>query len=450
MASQTYIQNGVTKTTTGEVPVGATKVSDSSGSYQQIPSSIPASGSGGGSAGNIGLNPATGLYGTNPNNPVTSSTTTRAGYGALGADINTYTNSAGLSSYNDASTKLLNDRMTQMKQDYDADIGGIKTAYEEAAKVQGDRQNKDYAGRSTGLVTSGGGFLGTTQSHEGVLQNLTDTFTQEKNALMSKRDAALQAARDAYNDKSFAIAIQQLNLAKDTEKELYSRQKDFADQQLQLTKDNRAQQEFDLGLTDKKITALASLSDKDFAKLDPNDIAELDKNYYPGYTAAKRAIEKQAENVKSSTDRAELDIKIANAVNATPAGRTITIDGKTYKGMKPAPTSSGKGLIPMSLASQLGVPSLAGKDESDVILSFAFATPPPWYREFYKNSDPTAYAQVANNPQALKADWQAFKAQPDITAYSNSAVVTKRINSSDSLEDKLNAIANASSNTSNQ
>lgn len=315
MAEQQYTLGGQKYTTTGEVPVGGTKIYD-----QGTSPVIPA---------------------TNPNNPIISSSDTRASYDALGNDISTFTNAAGLSSSNDRATKILEDRMDQMKSDYEADIGGIKSSYEEANRIQGDRQNKDYAGRSTGLVTSGGGFLGTTQSQQGVLQNLNDTFTNEKNALMSKRDAALQAARSAYDDKSFAVALEQLKDAKDTEKTLYDRQKDYADQSLKLAQENRAQTTFDIGLTDKKIEAYTAMSDAEFAKQDQSQIAALDQSYYPGYTAAARLISKKALDTKTTKDAIDLDSSIIDMRLKIPQGQKFKLNGTTYTGLKqPEKTST--------------------------------------------------------------------------------------------------------------
>lgn len=274
-------------------------------------------------------------------NPVISSKTYGAEVKSTDKEIKDMYDSSGLQSSYDSLNTILDDRMKQMKSDYDADVAGIKTSYEEADRLQTQRQGKDYAGRATGLVTSGGGFLGTTQSQQGVLQSLNETFTQEKNALMSKRDTALREARNAYNDKSFAVALQKLKEAKDTEKELYSRQKDFADQKLALSREDRAQKEFDLGYTDKKIEQYAMMSDADFAKITPEQLAETDRNAYSGYTAAKRAITKQAQTVKTSKEAIALDSDILDMRLKMPQGQKFVLGGQTYTGLK-KPEGGGK------------------------------------------------------------------------------------------------------------
>jgi len=321
---------------------------------------------------------------TSTNNPIISGTATKNDINALGNDINTMTNSAGLTASNEASNKILTDRLNQMEEDYKADIGGIKTAYEEADRIQTERQGRDYAGRATGLVTSGGGFLGNTQSHQGVLQNLTNTFTQEKNALMSKRDAALRAARDAHDSKAFDIAKEQLNLARETEKEIYNRQKDFADQKLALARENRAQTEFDMGLTDKKIQAYANMSDADFAKQNPEEIALLDKNYFTGYTTNKRAIEKKAQDIKTSKDAIALDSDILDMRLKMPAGQKFSLGGQTYTGLKSASSDGGtageRQIALQQKISQLFNPgyTIPGSNGTPIIDNNGYATPEGW------------------------------------------------------------------------
>jgi len=332
----------------------------------------------------------TGIAKFNPNtgaaltNPIISGTAVKNDINALGNDINTMTNNAGLTSNNEALNKLLTDRMNQMEESYKADIGGIKTAYEEANRIQTDRQTKDYAGRATGLVTSGGGFLGTTQSHQGVLQNLSDTFTNEKNALMAKRDAALQAARDAHDSKAFDIAKEQLTLAKNTEQEIYNRQKDFAEQKLALARENRAQTEFDMGLTDKKIQAYANMSDADFAKQNPEEIALLDKNYFTGYTTNKRAIEKKAQDIKTSKDAIALDSDILDMRLKMPAGQKFSLGGQTYTGLKSASSDGGtageRQIALQQKISQLFNPgyTIPGSNGTPIIDNNGYATPEGW------------------------------------------------------------------------
>jgi len=374
---------------------------------------------------------------TTSSNPVVSGTSTAADVATLGKDISSLTNTSA-----DA-TKLLQDRMDALERRRAEEIAGIKASYEEANAAQTQRQTKDYAGRATGLVTSGGGFLGTTQSQQGVLQNLEATFQTEKNALMAKRDAAIREAENAYSDKQFDLAKLKIAEAKDTEKELYTRQKDMADQKLALAREARSQTEFDMGVTEKKVAAYAAMPDEEFVKLTPAQLAETDKAYYPGYTAKAREIEKATALGKTIQNDVKLKSDIQTLINKTPYGKKITIGGVNYVGMKSAGGGSTKGTISPSLAYQLGAPTLAGKKESDVILSLALENPPDWYYEVYKAQNPEVFGNLTKDQ--IKIDWKLFKEQPDISAYQNSAVVTKRIEGNNNPLSNLTAsdIANA-------
>ncbi len=390
------------------------------------------------------ITPTTPVAPAATNNPISSSTNYRNNVGALNTEIESKYKDATLSKSQRDAERLLEAERSRMKADYEADIGGIKSAYEEAARLQGERQTKDYAGRSTGLVTSGGGFLGATQSQQGVLQNLSNDFEEEKGALMAKRDAALQSARSAFRDKSFKLATEQLKLAKDTEQELYNRQKDFADQKLTLAREARSQKEFDMGIADKKISAFALMDDEEFNSIPESEVNNIDSSYFPGYTKLARGLEQKSIEGKSIENDLKFQNSLQTLINKTPAGKTFTIGGTTYAGMKTAGTGSTKGSIPASLATQLGVPSLAGKKESDIILSLSFSTPPQWYKEYYKSSAPEVYSNIT--PQQLAQDWATFTSQPDIEAYKNSSVVTKRIEADNnsfsiSQEDINNAMA---------
>ena len=264
-------------------------------------------------------------------NPALSGEEAKSDNDALGKDIEKRLDTSGLESSFSRSNRLLESRMADMERLYKQNVGGIKDNYEAAAGQQGKRQEKDAAGRATGLITSGGGFLGTTQSQEGVLQNLADTHEQESQALMAKRDAALQAAAEDYGSKAFQSAQQQLKLAKDTEQELYDRQREYASDKLAVSREQRSQQEFDAGFTDKKIEAYSSMSDSEFANV---DTTETDKYYFDGYTANARSIAKSSNDIKTKKDRISLDSDILDMRLKMPLGQEFSLGDVTYKGLK--------------------------------------------------------------------------------------------------------------------
>lgn len=268
-------------------------------------------------------------------NPVASSTAVRADNRAIGADLK------GLKSAYAADNAQIQGERDALAERRLTEIGGIKTEFDIAKGAQELGQGSEYASRATSLVTSGGGFLGATQSQQGVLQNLKATHETEKTALMAKREAAINAANQAYEDKDFALARELSKNAKDLQNEIYGRQKDYADQTLAITRENRAQTEFDLGVADKKIASYAMLTDAEFANVNPNEVAQLDKSYYPGYTNAARVIAKKALDVKTNKDAVALDSDILDMRLKMPAGQKFTLNGQTYTGLKQADAAGG-------------------------------------------------------------------------------------------------------------
>ena len=267
-------------------------------------------------------------------NPASSSSSYRNDVSRTGADI------SGLSKAYKADYAMLQQQQALLAERRNNEIAGIKTAFDIASGEQAFQQKQDYGARATSLITSGGGFLGGTQSQQGVLQNLQHTFDTEKTALMAKREAAILAAQTAYEDKDFALAREMSANARDLQKEIYTRQKDYADQTLALSRENRAQTEFDMGVADKKIQAYASMDDATFNAL-PEDLrTETDKFYYNGYTTDARNMAKKALDMKTRKDEVGLDADILSMRLKVPAGQKFTLGGQTYTGLD---SSSGGG-----------------------------------------------------------------------------------------------------------
>ena len=383
---------------------------------------------------------------TSTTNPAGTSTNYKGQVDSLGSELksaekllkNQYDTSNLEKTYKE-SNQLIEDRMGKLESSFAEQKAGIKSDYAQAEQIQGQAQQKEYAGRATGLVTSGGGFLGATQSQEGVLQNLSNTHEQEKIALMGKRDAAIQAAQNAYDDKNFDLASAQLKLAKDTEQEMYNRQQDFNDMKLKILEESRSQQEYAMGVTDKKIENLSLMSDEEYAKISDKEKSSLDNVYgISGYTDRLRTINKKAQETKTLADEVSLKKDIQDLINATPAGKVIKIGDKTYVGVKKeSGGSSIKDPISPSLANQLGIPNIANQSQEDIILSLDLQNPPQWYLDFYKLSSPESAKNLT--VESLKNDWTLFRNLPEFTPFKNTVKIDKRSSSGFDISSVINA-----------
>ena len=202
-------------------------------------------------------------------------------------------------------------------------VADINKSYAQSTLEQGQEQESRFASRATNLITSGGGFLGATQSQEGVLQNLKGTFEQEKNALLGKRDSAILAAQSAYADKEFDVAKEMMASARDAEKQAYQREQDYYTQQARI-----------MGLSEKKAEAYSLMDDASFAKLSQSQLNEADGSFYSGYTRNLRDLTQKANTVKTQQDQVNLDRDILSTRLQMPLGKKFTLGGVTYTGMK--------------------------------------------------------------------------------------------------------------------
>lgn len=336
----------------------------------------------------IQVDPTTGLDvpSTNPNNPVISSTGTRAEVGAIGNDLKSYQDKA--QDLGNENVKLIKDEMTAREKRVNEQIAQIKKEYEMASDAQGKRQGQDYAGRATGLVTSGGGFLGTTQSQQGVLQNLRETHETEKGALMGKRDAAIQAAQNAFDDKQFELAKSLIKEARDTEKELYDRQKDFADQSLAIAREDRAQKEYDRGVTTDKLSKYEALvANGEDVTLSSSDTKSIDAVYGQGFAQKYIDTAKKSAIAKTNKDKVALDSDVLDMRLKVPLGKKFTLGGVEYTGLKQPDKVAGEKLTvdekKMALKQKIDTlfsPGyvIPGTDSIPILDNNKYATPEGW------------------------------------------------------------------------
>ena len=148
--------------------------------------------------------------GFKPGTGVTSdSSSARASVNSLNNDITTQENSFANNFDEDAfredskrqqdSIQAERDRQQQRFEQQQQQIDNFfKGQTDELKKKQG----RQFAGLSTDLVTSGGGFLGFTASQSGALQNLRDQQKAQIDALNAKKLAAIQGARVKFEGGS--------------------------------------------------------------------------------------------------------------------------------------------------------------------------------------------------------------------------------------------------------
>jgi hypothetical protein len=183
-----------------------------------------------------------------------------------------------------------------------------------------------------------GGFLGVTGSHQGVLQNLAVTHRQEILSLEAARQQALNAAKNAFEDRDFELADQMMTDARQIEVDIYNRSQDFQSRQLDLLQEQRAQisaqretTEFNLNQVNDKIDRFldngvvpssAEVANMAFeAGMEPDDVQAM-------FDSAKRSYDLAVKKEQTDQELAILDILLD-----TPVGTTVTIGGVEYDGL---------------------------------------------------------------------------------------------------------------------
>lgn len=138
--------------------------------------------------------------------------------------------------------KLLDEENKRLEQQRKTEVEDIERRAGEA-KVATEKAQEREKGTFRVTLARIGGFLGPSASAVGALTNLATEHRSELAALEGKKNAAIQAANSAINDKQFDIARLKADEIKSFEQEIEDRRNTFFDQSLKVIKERRQQQE---------------------------------------------------------------------------------------------------------------------------------------------------------------------------------------------------------------
>jgi len=276
----------------------------------------------------------------------------------LGNNITDLYNRFGLDSAGDDGT----DRLYKLQKEQDREIQRQRDALEarRAGEVEGIEegfgvaktdtefaQSREVGQTSTDLAAAGG-YLGVTASQQGVLQNLTLVHRQEMVALEAQKNEAIRAANNAYEDRDFELAREKLKAARDLEQQVYTRQQDFFNRQLDLAGEQRAQlqeQRLSKEFKNKMATQRIDLLLEGGIKPSATDIYKIAQEIGYSTDEVERIFEAGAatRDLENSATRTNRDVGIVNALRGVPRDKIVTIDGKQYQGLGELATSGSSG-----------------------------------------------------------------------------------------------------------
>lgn len=336
-----------------------------------------------------------------------TSSTARASVNTLGDQIKGLASTLGLSGDTSGMTDAAAANASEIERERqslsarrDEEISGISSNFDTEEATLKDQQKRDFAGRSVGLINSGG-YLGTTQSHEGALQNLRDTQGREIQAFEAKKAAAVQAAQNAYEDKDFALAKEKLTAAQQLQKDIVSTKDAYASKMLTLLTYASGQQD---KATDNARQALGTiLTNFGGAGLDNLDAASKEQLAQLADAAGvpRDLLESsfrtlKERNMEATQGQRDTQNSLAQA--------NLAIRQATLSLAQQRAANGGSNVLTPVDAARLGLPrSLVGVTQDQVYSQLKSEAPPTWFTDMSNSKTP---GQSADD---IKKAWDSFK-----------------------------------------
>lgn len=261
----------------------------------------------------------------------------------LGGDISSYVDPLySLQRQQEAEIARQREALERRRAD---EVAGIHAGFD-VVKADTELAQKRETGATSMDLARAGGYLGVTASQSGVMQNLVMLQRQEMLALEAKKNEAIRAANNAYEDRDFELAKELLASARDLEKQVFDRRNQFLDSQLKIMGEERAQKQ-EQRLTDQFKYNMAS--DRIDRLMDsgvdpgPDDVFRLSQELGISPNEVQRLVtaSKNTKELEQKESKTRLDVAIASAINQTPRDSFITIDGVTYRGNGLLPQAGG-------------------------------------------------------------------------------------------------------------
>jgi hypothetical protein len=316
-------------------------------------------------------------------------------------------------------------------------VKNINENFDATKASLGEQQRKETGSTSAGLARAGG-YLGFSGSGQGALINLAETHRSEMQGLEAKRNAALNEARSAYEEKQFAAAQERYKQAKEYEKESFTRQKDYFDKVKAATDKAKAAEE-EQALNVDIYNALAEGATDEmavFQKLggtaSPEKIRTFFDKIKPKTAASavyKFSNDEVGRLIGAGLTPQELQLfsddlnkyGYAKAIEGL-SGRQRTIVDEILNGK---PTTGVTNGLTLSEALRLGLPpSLIGKPEKEFLTELSSTKPPDWFvgyindkyggdiSQYPKKDFDIAGNEAANDlkvPKTITELWSAFR-----------------------------------------
>lgn len=281
-----------------------------------------------------------------------------------------------LTGVNNASAEaqqILKDQQDALAKRREQAIKDIETSFNQTRASTEQAQVRETGQTSMGLARVGGfDSLG----GAGVLQNLAATQRAELQTLQDKRQAAINAAQNAFDDKSFQLSYQLAQEVKGLDQEIYKRSQDYLTNLNKAASDARdaAYQNFNMqkdqqdfvvknGITSPMYLLGGNVYDsKTKQQVDPSKITDWTQvqTIDPNSQAVKDYVKDLA------TKYADAGIKLDDTVETAQAKLSKS---RIYK-ESIRPPQGGSATVDTSIQSRYNLPSTVNKNEYNAVRDF--------------------------------------------------------------------------------
>lgn len=322
--------------------------------------------------------------------------------------------------------------LAEIQRQYDAletrrtnDMSSINSSFDNAKVKLGDNQNREK-GTFNSTLARIGGYLGDSASGAGALITLNQTHQFEMNDLEAKRSAALQAARDAVDEKQSALALKKAQEYKDLTKEIQDRKEKFFTQSMAIVKEEREKQSEERLRKSADISDATKIADQtastidDFFKKNPKltpeqqdqaiiDVAKA-KGIDPSFVAQSLA---DYRRVVASTNP-EIVREYEYAVAQGQFNGTLIEYTKLKRDAMRVATTGGT-TFTADEAGRYDLPEeLIGKREVDIIDDLNVEKVPSWFK---KSQVRAGHIKEDAPATELQAQWNVFRNLPDVKVF---------------------------------
>lgn len=258
----------------------------------------------------------------------------------------------------------LSQELTSLQAEQASQTASINSEFDSQETALNATQANETGEENVTLQRSGG-YLGQGASQTGALISLNQTHAAEQAQLESARQAAVQAAQSAIDDKEFSVAQAQAQEAKDYVAAIQQNQQTYLSNQIAIQKSQEDAVTFAQTQAQTQLTSLSTLSPTQLSAIPQSTFDSIDQTYgVPGFAQSYVAAAQATAAATSASDVLTAQSKMLTMLQSIPKGQSVTF---------PDPTNpSGPGTTYTGLGSTSDISTFTETDDQGRVTLFTY------------------------------------------------------------------------------